>query len=145
MQPTGTMVGLAVDRQLVDLGWDISLAGEGQVTQYFFGHPNTTFALGLGLQLNDIFGLNRTSFSGYLGPSYATDPPYTSIGYGGKIWRASRVNFLNFVSIEFAAGIPNHPHWDGVLRIYHRSGLMGVYTDSDDDGMAIGLGIRAHF
>lgn len=145
MHPTGTMIGLAVDRRLIDFGWDISLAGEAQLTQYFFGHPDTTAALGVGLQLNDIFGMKRTSFSGYIGPSYATDPPYTSIGYRGQIWPASRVKFLNFVGIEFAVGFPGTRHWDGVFRIYHRSGLLGVYSESDDDGLAVGLGIRAHF
>ena len=44
MHPTGVMAGLAVDRKLLYLGYDISLAAEGQVTQYFFGHEDTTFA-----------------------------------------------------------------------------------------------------
>ena len=145
LQPTGAMVGVAVDRRLLYLGQGISIAAEGQVTQYFFGHKDTTLAFGLGFQADDVFGLKRTTWSIYAGPSYATDPPYTSIGYRGIVYPASRVRFLNFVGIEWAVGFSDESKWQGVFRIYHRSGLMGLYTDSDDDGMALGFGIRRRF
>jgi hypothetical protein len=144
MEPTGTMAGLALDRSLLDLGWDISIGGEVQVTQYFFGHKDTTVAGGLGLQFHDIFGFRRTDFSVYAGPSYATDPPYTSIGYRNVLWPSGRVKFLNFVGIEFASALPQSD-WYGVFRIYHRSGMFGIYASSDDDGLAVGLGIQRRF
>ncbi|MDE2493550.1 MAG: hypothetical protein KGL97_06560 [Alphaproteobacteria bacterium] len=145
LQPTGTMIGLAADRRLAYLGWDISLAGEGQITQYFFGHTDTTVALGLGFQADDLFGYKRTSLNIYDGPSYATDPPYTSIGYKGRIWPSQRKKWQNFIGVEFAVGIPWDRHWDAVFRLYHRSGLFGVYNESDDDGLAFGAGMRCHF
>ncbi len=145
MHPTGVMAGLAVDRKLFYLGYDISLAAEGQVTQYFFGHENTTFAFGLGLQCNKLFGFENTSMSVYDGPSFALDPPYTSIGYKGHVWPALRKKFLNFVSMEVAVRLSEQSKWDAVFRFYHRSGMFGVYSDGDDDGVMFGLGIRRRF
>lgn len=145
LQPTGGMAGLAVDRKLLYLGSDISLAAEGQVTQYFFGHKNTTFALGLGLQFDKLFGFQHTSLSVYDGPSFATDPPYTSIGYKGRLWPAWRKKFLNYVSVELAVGLSSKSKWDGVFRFYHRSGVFGIYSDGDDDGLMIGIGLRRRF
>jgi hypothetical protein len=95
-QPTGAMVGLAVDRRLLYLGQGISIAGEGQVTQYFFGHKNTTFALGLGFQANDVFGFKRTNWSIYSGSSFATDSPFT-------------VTKAKIISYETSAEKPDQP------------------------------------
>jgi hypothetical protein len=55
-----------------------------------------------------------------------------------KSWRLAFVSCL-------AIGLPNTRHWDAVFRMYHRSGLFGVYIDSDDDGFALGVGLRCHF
>jgi hypothetical protein len=146
MQPTGTMLGLAVDRNLIYLGDDIYVGAEAQVTQFFFGHTDTTGAAGLGFRADNIFGLSRTIFSMYSGPSYDTDPPYTSIGYGGKILPAERrARFLNFVGAELAVGLPHINNWYGVIRIYHRSSMMGVYPVGDDAGIAVGIGLQYRF
>jgi hypothetical protein len=150
-QPTGAMAGLAVDRRhLVDLGWDITFGVEGQVTQTFFGQRDTTFALGPGLEAHEPFGWKGTSFSFYTGPSYATDPPATSIGYGGKIEPSGRKTWLNFVGVEFASRLapdsdPANGNWDIVGRLYHRSGAWGLYAENTDAGMAVGIGIRKRF
>jgi hypothetical protein len=144
-RPTGAMAGLAVDRKLVPLGWDISLALEGQVTQTFFGQRDTTFALGPGIVAHEPFGWKGTSFSFFTGPSYATDPPATSIGYGGKIEPSGRKKWLNFVGVEFAARLAPESDWDVVGRLYHRSGAFGLYANNTDVGMAVGVGIRGRF
>jgi hypothetical protein len=145
MQPNAAMLGLAGDGRLFYLGQGISIAAEAQVTQYVFGHRNTTFALGLGFQLNAPFGLERTRFSVYGGPSYALDPPLTAIGYHGIVYPAARVKFLNYVSLEYAIALSRDSNWDYVLRMYHRSGAWGVYSDHDDDGLAFGAGIKYRF
>jgi hypothetical protein len=145
MHPTSTMLGVALDRRLLPLGYDISIAAEAQATAYFFGHTNTTYGLGLGLQFDRLFGYDRAHFSIFMGPSYATDPPYTSIGYKHRTYKAARDTFLNFVSFELAVGLPKTKNWDMVFRMYHRSGMFGVYSNSDDDGLMFGLGARYRF
>jgi hypothetical protein len=145
MHPTATMLGVALDRRLVDLGYDISLAAEVQAGTYFFGHTNVTYGAGLGLQFGRPFGFDSARFSIYIGPSYATDPPYVSIGYKHRTYPAARDAFLNFVSFELAVGLPGSENWDGVFRMYHRSGMFGVYSNSDDDGLMFGLGVRYRF
>jgi hypothetical protein len=144
-EPTGAMIGLAADRPFLDLGWDIALSGEVQATQYIFGHPNTSFATGLGFQANAPFGIGGTSLSVYDGPSYDLDPPLTSIGYGNRLWPAWRKKFLNYVSIEYGIDFPSAPDWAAVFRLYHRSGAFGLYSAGDDDGVAVGLGLRYTF
>jgi len=146
LRPTGTLLGLALDRDLVPLGYDIVLGAEVQATQTFFGHRDTTGAVGLGFRVDNIFGFRRVSFSSYLGPSYDTDPPTALIGYGNKI-RPSAQNskWLNFVSAEIAIGFSRAPNWYGVFRVYHRSSLLGVYAGGQDAGTAVGLGLQRRF
>jgi hypothetical protein len=144
-EPTGVMAGLAVDRPFLDLGWDVALSGEGQATQFFWGHPDTSFALGLGFQASAPFGIKSTKFSFYTGPSYALDPPYTSIGYSNHLYPAARRKFLNYIGMEYAVALTSSAGWDAVFRLYHRSGAFGIYSSNDDDGLAVGLGIRHAF
>lgn len=139
---TGAMVGLAVDRDLFNLGWDTSVAAEGQLTQYMFKNVYTTGALGIGLRFHN-FPWSGASLGIYSGPSYTPNPPLEprpgNPGYHMK-------QFLNYISIELAAPIPGHEqHWDAVMRIYHRSGAWGVYSINVDEGSMIGVGLRAKF
>lgn len=145
LQANSVMVGIAGDGRLAYLGEGISLAAEAQITQYGFGHSNTTFSLGLGFQVNAPFGLTHTRLSVYDGPSYALDPPYTSIGYHGIVWPAARNKFENYVTLEYAVALSSDTNWDGVIRMFHRSGAWGLYTNSDDDGLAFGLGVKYRF
>lgn len=139
----GGMVGLAVDRDLFNLGWDISLGAEAQATEYSFGSGFTTAALGLGLRFHR-FPWKDTSLAIYTGPSYSLSPPHIPIYYGSSNYRMRR--FLNYLSIEFAVASPWDPrHWDGVFRIYHRSGAWGLYSNNIDEGTTFALGVRARF
>lgn len=137
------MIALAVDRRLFRLGWGFSVGAEGQITQHFGEHTYNTFALGLGFRFNDFPWSDRlpTSIAVYSGPSYAINPPI-------ELYVPTRRQhpFLNYLSLEIAVALPHHErHWDGVLRIYHRSGAWGVYSINADEGSMIGLGIRAKF
>jgi hypothetical protein len=145
LQSKEYMIGVALDRRLLRLWPDFYLSGEIQVTQYFNGHLNTTFAGMLGFEVKNLFGYERTSFSFYDGPSYALDPPYTSIGYKHREHPATRKKFLNAIAIEFASGLPFTQSWDWTLRFYHRSGVFGLYSDGCDDGLTVGLGLKYHF
>ena len=145
MQPNAMMVGLAGDARLLYLGEGISLGVEAEITQYGFGHSNTTFSLGWGFQANAPFGLSHTRFSVYDGPSYAIDPPYTSIGYRGIVYTADRDKLENYVTLEYSVALSSDSNWDGVIRMFHRSGAWGLYTNGDDDGLAFGLGLKYRF
>jgi hypothetical protein len=145
LEPNSVMFGVAVNRKLAYLGADIYLAGEVQVTQYFFGHLNTTGAATIGFQFDKLFGFDRTSFSAYMGPSYATDPPYFALGYHNQLEGPPRKNLLNALSLELAFGLPGSERWDAAIRMYHRSGAFGLYSTGNDAGEAFGLGVRYHF
>lgn len=139
----GGMVGLAVDRDLFNLGWDVSVAAEGQLTEYSYGSGFTNFALGLGLRFHK-FPWDNTSLGIYTGPSYSLSPPHIPVYYYASNYRMKR--WLNYIGLEFAVAVPWDPdHWDVVFRTYHRSGAWGVYSINIDEGTTIGLGIRARF
>ena len=138
----GIMLGAAIDARLFRLGWGFSLAAEGQIIQSVTGHIFTTFAGGLGFQFDEFPWSDRlpTSVSVYTGPSYAVDPPAEWVVYAGRT--RPQHSFLNYISIEFAVAIPRSIHWDGVFRIFHRSGAWGVYSINADEGTTLGLGAR---
>ena len=140
---SGGLVGLAVDRRLVRLGWGISVGAEGQITQDFGEHTFNTFALGLGLRFDEFPWSDSVpmSIGIYSGPSYATDPP-------AELYVPNRrqIPFLNYFGLEVAVAIPHHERlWDAVMRIYHRSGAWGLYSINADEGSMIGVGLRARF
>lgn len=145
MQSRELMVGVALDRNLLEIWTDFYIAGEVQISQYFMGHSNTVFSTMIGFQAEKLLGFERTSFAFYTGPSYALNPPYTVIGYKHRIYRPWRKKFLNAIAIEFASGLPFTENWDWNLRAYHRSGVFGLYSDGNDDGLSLGLGVKYHF
>ncbi len=137
----GGMVGLAVDRRLVDLGSGISIGAEGQVTQYFSGYRFSTAAFGVGLRFNSFPWSDhvRTTLAVYSGPSYASTSPL----YGPPFnYKAPRL--LNYVSAEFGVGIPA-TRSDVVFRLYHRSAVWGLYGENFDAGTTFGIGLRRRF
>ena len=145
MHPTAAMAGAAVDHRLIYLGAGIWLGAEATGGEYWFGHHDTAYGVGLGFQINDPFGFRHASFSFYDGPSWDTDPPHLALGYDNKVFPEERARFLNYISIEEAIALSRSGNWDGVIRWYHRSGMFGVYSRDDDGGMAIGLGVRYRF
>lgn len=146
------MVGVAVDRHLAYLGWGWSLMGEAQVQQFFGGGAKDFFAgtgtysaisLGLGIE-NHAFPWSRsvpTSFSAYIGPSYAFDPP---MAYSIPSW-GSRKALLNYLGIEFAVAVPPRDDVDVVFRLFHRSGVWGIYTNDAEEVSVLGVGLRYRF
>lgn len=145
MQSRGLVAGVALNRKLVRLGSDIYIAAEIQVNQTFLDHQDTIFAGMLGLQFDNLFGYERTSFAVYTGPSYDLDPAYEVICYKHQVSATLRKKFLNEVTAEFSSGLPFTENWDWAARLYHRSGVFGLYSQGDDDGLGVGLGLRYHF
>lgn len=136
----GGMVGLAVDRGLFKLGGGVSLAAEAQVTQFFGDYSYSTGAFGIGIRFDEFPWSDSvpTTFAIYTGPSYAPNAPIIKDPVPHQ-----DPKFLNFVSVE--AGVGLNRKWDAVLRIYHRSGAWGAYSNTADVGTMIGLGFRRRF
>lgn len=136
----GGMVGLALDRGLFKLGSGISIAAELQATHFFGTYTYSTVAFGVGLRFDEFPWSDRlpTTFAIYTGPSYAPDAPIIKDPVPHQ-----DPKFLNYVGVEAGVGIARK--WDAVLRIYHRSGAWGAYSNTADVGTMIGLGLRRRF
>ena len=136
----GGMAGLAIDRGLFRLGSGISLAGEVQVTQFFGKYTYGVGAVGIGLRFDEFPWSDSVpmSIAIYTGPSYAPNAPLI---LDPKPHQDPK--FLNYVSLEFAFSM--NRNWDAALRIYHRSGAWGVYSNTADVGSVIGIGLRRRF
>jgi hypothetical protein len=145
LQSRGLIAGLTLDRKLARLFDDVYLGGEIQIDETSLDHADTVFAGTLGLQFENLLGYERTSFAMFTGPSYDLDPAYQVIGYKHRIGCAYRKKFLNLIAAEFASGLPFSANWDWTIRLYHRSGVFGLYSQGDDDGLAFGLGLKYHF
>jgi hypothetical protein len=129
----GTTLGLAYDRRVFDLGAGFALEIEVQVTHFFMSFPYTSVAAGVGIRYDTSRWIGRrSSFAVYSGPSYADDG-------GSKNGR-----FLEYVTVQFAVSINRSP-WDGVIRMYHRSGTFGLYGKDTDAGSMLGIGLRRRF
>jgi len=136
----GAMVGLAIDRNLFDLGAGFRLVGEAQAAHYFLDPSTSTFAVGLGLKYDRLsLGADiPVAVALYLGPSYSIDPPQYATDSG-----LVRYRFLNYFASEATFGVS--PHWNISLRTFHRSGMYGLYARDVDEGTMIGVGIRHIF
>lgn len=136
----GGMAGIALDRGLFRLGSGISIGAEVQVTQFFGSYTYNTGALGLGIRFDEFPWSDRlpTTFAIYTGPSYAPNARIIKDPVPHQ-----DPKFLNYVGVE--AGVGMGRKWDAVLRIYHRSGAWGLYSNTADVGTMIGLGIRRRF
>lgn len=136
----GGMVGLALDRGLFRLGSGISIAAEVQATQFFGDYSYFTGALGVGLRFDEFPWSDSlpTTFAIYTGPSYAPNAPLIK-----EPTPHQDPKFLNYVGVELGVGLARK--WDGVIRIYHRSGAWGTYSNTADVGTMIGLGLRRRF
>ena len=146
------ILGIALDRRLAYLGWGWNLVGEAQFQQFaardskdfIEGSGNySAISLGIGVEYHH-FPWERslpTALSIFMGPSYAFNPPlaYPRIDWG------SRKSLLNYLGIEFAFAIPPRRDLDAVLRVYHRSGVWGIYTNDANEASAIGVGLRYRF
>ena len=138
---SGAAIGLAVDRRLFRLGWGFSVEAEGQATENFDGYTFTTLGAGLGLRFDNFPWSLPTSFGAWTGPSYAINPPVEQY-----VTDRRQHPWLNYVSVELAVAVPWDPrHWDAVLRLYHRSGVWGLYSINADEGTTVGVGLRAKF
>jgi len=133
----GAMLGLAYDRRLAYLGAGFALEVDLEAAHFFMKRSYSSMAAGLGIRYDTSRWIGKpSSFAVYTGPSYADDP-VPGDGYHGR--------FLEYVAVEFALAIGNNSPWDGVIRMYHRSGTFGLYGSDPDSGSMLGIGLRRRF
>lgn len=143
----GAMAGLAGDYRIANLGRGFTFEAELQLAHIWAETNDTIGDFGIGFRFHDFPWSHRlpTSFAVYTGPSYASNPPSVGISDSGAPVHFQRENLLNYVAIEFAVAMSPTSKWDGVIRLYHRSGAFGLYSSAADEGTAFGLGIRRRF
>lgn len=52
---------------------------------------------------------------------------------------------LNYLMFEVTFALPNHPQFELIWRIHHRSGVFGLYHAENNGSTAIGVGMRYRF
>jgi len=133
----GAMLGLAYDRWVSDLGGAFSLEAEAQAVFFIANPTSSAVAGGLGVRYDTSHWTSHpSSLAFHTGPSYA-DEPARNEGHSE--------HFLEYVAIEFALENINQSQWDGVIRVFHRSGAFGLYGNDADTGSMLGIGIRRRF
>ncbi len=81
-----------------------------------------------------------TSFAVGEGLSYDSKVPEIEIPSEGTPQRV-----LNYLMLELTLALPQHPQWEFVARIHHRSGVFGLYDSANSGSTAVGLGLRYRF
>ena len=142
--PDGTVVGIAVDRDVAELGSGFTLADEGDVTHFITKQDETTVDLGVGVVFHEFPWATPTAVALFTGPSWADDPPLIGTGtFHGAPINFARMSLLEYVSAEMAMEVA--PAWSAVLRFHHRSGGFGLFAPNADEGSMFGVGIRRQF
>ncbi len=50
--------------------------------------------------------------------------------------------FLNYVMVEMTFSLPEHPEWQVMYRLQHRSGVFGLYAPGTVGSTSAGIGVR---
>ena len=114
----------------------ISFEAEGQIGKHF---NNDTFWEFNGLIIGrwHLFPWDK-----YLDTSLAVGDGishYTEVSKVEKADDEDSQRTINYLLFELALGLPQHPRWDVVLRIHHRSGIFGVYEGGGSNYVTSGF------
>jgi hypothetical protein len=136
------MAALAVGRGLTGYKHYLRLEGEGQIAKHWGKQDHFEFNALLVLRWLP-FPWDRyldTSFAVGEGLSYATDDPEIEVE---KHDRTARL--LNYLMIELAVNLPQHPQWTLFGRVHHRSGVFGLFDGVTGGSNVVGAGLRYTF
>ncbi len=89
------------------------------------------------------FPWNRTiltTFGFAEGVSWASHNPQQEIDSENSPGDASK--FLNYLMAELTFSLPDHPEWQVMYRLHHRSGVFGLYCPGTVGSTAAGIGVR---
>jgi len=142
--PDGSLVGLALSRDLAPLGSGFSLVGEGGVTRQVARGDETVINLGAGVRYDFEILKLPVGITAFTGPSWADDPPVIATG----TWHGTPINFrrnswLNYVGTQLDFALT--PTLAATVRYDHRSGAFGLFAPNADEGSALGFGLQLRF
>ncbi len=114
----------------------ISFEAEGQIGKHF---NNDTFWEFNGLIIGrwHLFPWDK-----YLDTSFAVGDGishYTEVSKVEKADDEDSQRTINYLLFELTLGLPQHPRWDMVVRIHHRSGIFGVYEGGGSNYVTSGF------
>ena len=130
------MAVAALARELWRYEQWISLEAEGQVGK-FFGDDDGWQFNGLLIARWNKFPWDKyveTSFAMGDGLSYNTD--VTTVEEEDD---EDAGNWLNYLLFELTLGLPEHPRWDLVYRIHHRSSVRGLIGAGGSNYVTLGV------
>lgn len=81
-----------------------------------------------------------TTFGVGEGVSWASHNPQQEIDSENSPGDATK--FLNYVMAEITFSLPEHPEWQIMYRLHHRSGVFGLYCPGTVGSTAAGIGLR---
>src|SRR3978361_1175429 len=142
--PDGSQIGIALDRDLADLGSGFTLVGDVGATHFVAKSDESSVDVGIGVRYDFHILRIPIGVSGFTGPSWADDPPVISTGtFHGAPINFKRNQWLNYVGAEVAVGLTSH--LAAVTRYYHRSGAFGLFEPNADEGSTLGFGVLYKF
>jgi len=136
------LVDLALSRRFASYKKYLDFEAEGQVAKHFGDQDHWEFVALVVVRWLP-FPWDRyvdTSFAVGDGLSYASETPKLE---DDKYDDTSQL--LNYLMFEFAFSLPRIPSWSFVVRIHHRSGILGFYNDVKGASNALGFGIKYSF
>lgn len=149
----GSLYVLEVDRQLPKDNWarkyiaPLLFASTIELAANFTYEPDPSGTL---VEFNPYFVFRwrdfpwnsslLTTFAIGEGVSWASHNPQQEIDSQNEPGDARK--FLNYVMAELTFSLPNHPEWQVLYRLHHRSGVFGLYCPGTVGSTAAGVGVR---
>ena len=135
-------IALAVSRRIYSFTKNLDLELEGQGVKHMGNQHHWEFN-GLVTVRWLTFPWNRyigTTLAIGDGLSYATRTPNLEKELHDKTSR-----FLNYLMLELTFALPETPAWSLVVRLHHRSGILGLFNDVEGASNALGMGLKYKF
>lgn len=137
------LVAIAPSRELMPVGSHMVLGAEGQVARYYHDEAHS--------ELNGLLFLRWLPFpwDGYVDTSAAIGD---GVSWASRVPEIEKVRspratskVLNYLLLEFAFAIPAEPRWSLVLRLHHRSGVLGIFDGVRRGSNTHAVGVRYRF
>lgn len=142
-EPSYYFIALAVSRKMYSFSQHLDLELEGQGVKHMGDQHHWEF--------NGLFTLRWLTFpwNKYIyttfaigdGLSYATRTPKLEEELHGD----NTSLFLNYLMLEVTFALPETPKWSLVVRLHHRSGVLGIFNDVEGASNALGMGLKYKF